>query len=127
MDLPSTLGAWAVLVLAVLSILTILLGATIKLARMHIDTRISKTLEFTVRKAIVDGLVPVNAKLDNTNQRLDAMQIQLVTQDGELARIRDIETKINNGITERLASTERKVDQLIEHQLWDGQNDRRTE
>jgi len=118
MDLPSSLAGWAGLVLAVLGILSIVLGVVISLAKTHIDNRIIKTLEFTVRKAIVDGLVPVNS-------RLDSMQIQLVTQDGELARIRDIEQKINNGLEERQKSIEGKVDELLQHYLWDGQTERR--
>jgi len=113
MDAPSTLAGWAGLIFAVVGILSIILGLVIKLARSHIDNRINKTLEFTVRKAIVDGLIPVNA-------RLDSMQIQLVTQDGELARIREIEQKINNGLEQRQERIEQKVDQIITHILWDG-------
>ena len=107
------------LILALLSSLAIVLTVVIKLAQTHIDTRINKTLEFTVRKAIMDGLVPVNS-------RLDSMQIQLVTQDGELSRIREIEETINNGLKDRQERIEEKVDTLIEHHLWDGKN-RRTE
>jgi len=118
MDAPSTLAGWAGLIFAVVGILSIILGLVIKLARSHIDNRITKTLEFTVRKAVVDGIVPINS-------RLDSMQIQLVTQDGELARIRDLETKINNGLEGRQKRIEAKVDQLLEHHLWDGQTERR--
>ena len=119
MELPSTMATWAGLVFAVVSTLAIILGLVIRLARQHIDNRINKTLEFTVRKAIMDGLVPVNS-------RLDSMQIQLITQDGELSRIREIEETINNGLKDRQERIEEKVDTLIEHHLWDGKN-RRTE
>lgn len=117
MDLPSNAAGWAGLILAILGILSIIFGLVIRLAKSHIDNRIHKTLEFTVRKAIVDGLVPVNT-------RLDSMQIQLVTQDGELARIRDIEQKINNGLESRQERIEDKVDTLLDRHLWDGKERR---
>ena len=116
--LPSTVAGWAGLILATLTILVVVLRVVIGLAKQHIKAQINTALAFTIRKAVMDGVAPINA-------RLDAMQLQLVTQDGELARIRDIETKINNGLGERQERIEEKVDQLIEHHLWDG-TDRRT-
>ena len=115
--LPSTIAGWAGLILAALTILVVILRVVIGLAKQHISSQINTRLEFTIRRAVLDGTSAITT-------RLDAMQIQLVTQDGELARIRDIETKINNGLGERQERIEEKVDQLIEHHLWDGKNRR---
>ena len=114
---PETFAGWAGLLLAVLSILTIILGVIIRLARHHINTRIDKTLEFTVRKAVIDGMAPVAVRLDN-------IDLQLVTQDGELARVRRIEEQINNGLMERQGRIEGKVDTIIDHITWDGEERR---
>jgi hypothetical protein len=119
LDVPTTLGGWAGLIFAVVSTAAIILGIIIALAKSHIDNRINKTLAFTVKKAIVDGLIPVNS-------RLDSMQIQLVTQDGELARIRDLETIIKNGLEGRQRRIENKVDEILHHYVWDGTERRDT-
>ena len=116
-SLPSTAGGWAGLILALLTIFVVVGRVVIGLAKQHIKAQINTALEFTIRKAVLDGMSPVNV-------RLDAMQVQLITQDGELARIREIESQINNGLTDRQARIEEKVDTLIEHHMWDGKNRR---
>lgn len=117
MDLPTTLAGWAGLILAILGSLSIILGIVIKLAKSYIDSQINKTLASTIRKAVIDGLVPVTVSMGH-------IQLQLITQDGELARVRRIEEQINNGLITRQARIEKKVDRIIEHLVWDG-NDRR--
>ena len=119
MDVPATLGGWAAFILATLSVMVIIIGTVIRLARMHIKSAVSTSTEFTVRKAVMDGLAPVNV-------RLDAMQVQLVTQDGELARIRVIEQKINNGLEARQERMEKKLDSIVEHFVWTGDERRDT-
>ena len=116
-SLPTTAGGWAALILAALTILVVILRVVIGLAKQHISSQINTRLEFTIRRAVLDGTSAITT-------RLDAMQIQLITQDGELARIREIESQINNGLTDRQARIEEKVDTLIEHHMWDGKNRR---
>ena len=114
---PSTIAGWAGLVLAVLSSLAIILAVVIRLARQHIDNRINKTLELTVRTAVLDGMAPINVRLGN-------IDLQLVTQDGELARVRRIEQQINNGLADRQARIEDKMDTIIDHITWNGEERR---
>ena len=107
------------MILAGLTILIVLGRMGFAMAKYYVKAQVNTALEFTVRKAVMDGMALVNV-------RLDAMQVQLITQDGELARIREIEETINNGLKDRQERIEKKVDTLIEHHMWDGTN-RRTE
>ena len=118
MELPLTAGSWVVLIVGVLTALTIIVTAVVKLGNAQIDARIRKTLATTVRTAIEDALLPLEV-------HLEAMRLQLVTQDGELARVRRIEAKIENGLMHRQVRIEDKVDRLLEHQGWDGVTERR--
>ena len=126
MDAPVTIGGWAGFIFATLSSLVIVLGVTVRLARQHIKTAVSSSTEFTVRKGVMDGMAPVNV-------RLDSLQLQLNTQDGELARVRRIEEQINNGLADRQERIESKVDRIetdvttiLTHLAWNGDERRNT-
>ena len=126
MDAPATIGGWAGFIFATLSSLVIVLGVTVRLARQHIKTAVSSSTEFTVRKGVMDGMAPVNV-------RLDSLQLQLNTQDGELARVRRIEEQINNGLADRQERIESKVDRIetdvttiLTHLAWNGDERRNT-
>jgi hypothetical protein len=106
MTLPETLGGWVGLALAVLMILGIVGGLVIRLGRQQIDLRLNDKLGATVRIAVLDGLKPVET-------RLDGMQLQLTAQNGELARVRKLESKIDNGLIARQKRLEQRMDEII--------------
>ena len=114
---PTTIGGWVGLGVGISVILTFLIGGTIRLAKLHIDSRITKALTDSVQAAVISGMAPINVTLA-------AMQLQITTQDGELVRIgdrtRSIETKIDNGLCARQERIEVKVDRLLSHYVWDG-------
>ncbi len=121
MDTPTTLAGWFGLMLTVLTLFTLILGVVIRMARQHINAAINKTLSDRLEVAVLNGNAPMAA-------RLDAINTQLVTQDGELgrvlSRVGDVETTINNGLCARQERIEGKMDRLIEHLMWDGRERR---
>jgi hypothetical protein len=90
----------------VLLILGIVSGLIVRLGRQQIDLRLNDKLGSTVRTAVLDGLKPVET-------RLDGMQLQLTAQNGELARVRRLESKIDNGLIARQKRLEERLDQMI--------------
>ena len=114
---PTTIGGWVAVAVGVTVVTTALLGITVRLARMHIDSRIDKALRDTVHTAVAAGMAPINVTLS-------ALQLQITTQDGELVRIgdrtRSIESKIDNGLCARQERIEGKMDRMLEHYMWDG-------
>ncbi len=61
----------------------------------------------------------------SVDRALQPVQLQLTVMNGELERVRVIEEKINNGLEARQERIETKMDRLISHLIWDG-DDRRT-
>jgi len=117
MELPTSLAAWAGLIFAVLSILALLIGTVVKLAKQHIASRINSELKSTIRTAILDGLKPVEIRMNN-------MQLQLVTQDGELARVRRIEEQLENGLTKEVCRQGEVLNDIQRHLMWSGEDRR---
>ena len=117
MILPGTVAGWVGMILAVVTILSVTGTVIVKLAKNHISSNIDKKLGDRLEAAVLNGTAPMSA-------RLDALHEQIVTQDGELARIgertRAIETTLNNGLCTRQERIETKMDRLLEHLLWNG-------
>jgi len=110
MDMPSTVGGWATLVAAVTTILMLWSGALAGVAKLWIGD--------IVRRSVDKGMGPV--------------QLELKAMNGELARVRLIEQKIENGLASDVAELksgqvriEDRVDRIVEHMAWDGTTERR--
>ena len=97
MDFPSTAQGWAQLMGAITVVAGAWTGAIITIAKRYID----QTVGNVVRESIDAAMQPV--------------QLQLITMNGELVRVRKIEAKIENGLTERQERIEKQVDKLVEH------------
>ncbi|MEN8233769.1 MAG: hypothetical protein ABFR89_02460 [Actinomycetota bacterium] len=100
LSLPTTWQGAVGLVAATLTVASIILGVTVRLARAHIDRRVDEkcdeAIATTVGRAVKSGIAPLEAKIDN-------------------------------GLTDRQVRIEEKVDRLIDHLLervWDGRERR---
>jgi hypothetical protein len=117
---PETIGGWLTATGALLTITVILMGFLIKLANMQIDSRIRIILATTVSEAIEAAVAPIGLQLD-------AMQTQMAANGKELGRVRVIEAKIENGLAHRQERIETKMDSLLEHYAWNGDERRNDE
>ena len=106
MESPTTFAGWLGLILVMLTIVSIVGGVMMRIAQLYLEVAIPKTVQLS----------------------MEPIQVQLVTQDGELSRVLDrtraIETKLDNGLLARTSRMETKMDRLLEHLAWNG-NERR--
>ncbi len=61
-------------------------------------------------------------ELDKTMQ---PVRLELRTMNGELSRVRAIETQLKNGLMKRTERIETQVDLIVRHLMWDGDTERR--
>jgi len=105
-DAPSTIAGWATTIAAVTVFLSVWTGAALSLGKQYIH----RTVADVVRESIDRAMQPI--------------QLQLITMNGELIRVREIESKLENGLTSEVARIGGVVDDIQRHFMWDG-SDRR--
>lgn len=86
------------------------LGAMWVLNGWLIDRRVDVKLEETVQDAVKRHVEIVDTKMDT-------MLINQRETSAALGRVHDLEVTINNGLSAKVSEIDRKLDQVIEHQL----------
>ncbi len=107
MEWPVTASGWLQVLALITTLLTAWTGVVVALAKRYIN----QTVGDVVRTSVDAAMQPV--------------QLQLVTMNGELVRVRDIEAKIENGLSQRQERIEKTVDAIADHLMWDGRTERR--
>ena len=99
---PETVGGWAALLLAVITIMTVTGGVIVKLLTRNINGTVYREVHQEVPTVVALCLREVNAKLDG-------IRINQAELSAEVARVRLLEAKIDNGLSA-------KVDRIDERQ-----------
>lgn len=100
-------------ILAAAGLAITVLGAMWVLNGWLIDRRVDVKLEETVQQAVKRHVEIVDTKMDT-------MLINQRETSEALGRVHDLEVTINNGLTAKVSEIDRKVDQIIAHQLgWE--------
>jgi len=127
-ELPTTLGGWALVFSVfgafVVGTVRVVFGMSLRHIDRKVDDKLEASVKAVVREAVENAMAPLGV-------RLDAIDLRLTTQDGELERVRLIEQKIENGLSERTIriedrqiQIEKDVAEIRSHLMWDG-NERR--
>lgn len=109
--LPTTALGWVTLIAVAGGIVVGVWRSVVAITRNEVGEMVDKSfdekLAKVVEKAVKDGLN--EAMVDGAvSRRFDAIDLRLNTQAGEMARITDLERKIDNGINERSRRTEQR-------------------
>lgn len=107
MEVPAAITGWVQLAALMTSVLAVWTGLAVTVAKGYIETAVGDT---------------VRTEMDKSMQ---PVQLQLVTMNGEMARVRRIETKLENGLEKRQKRIEEQVDTIVRHLMWDGDTERR--
>jgi len=99
---PETVGGWAALLLAVVTVIAIVGGVAINLLTRNINGTVYREVHSEVPPIVALCLREVNVKLDGI--RLNQAELS-----AEVARVRVLESKIDNGLSS-------KVDRIDERQ-----------
>ena len=99
---PETVGGWAALLLAVITVVAITGGVVVKLMTRNINGTVYREVHQEVPTVVALCLREVNAKLDG-------IRINQAELSAEVARVRLLEAKIDNGLSA-------KVDRIDERQ-----------
>ena len=118
---PETVSGWIGLAFTFLSLLALIFAAAMGLLNRHLNG--------VINDKVMEVRIELHDRLEAMLQaRLDPILLQLTTMNGELARIRVIESQIENGLMLRMGRVEDKVDKITEHHMvWDGTNRRNGE
>lgn len=111
--------------------LTVILAFVYRVTVWFVDDMIEDREEAS-RDVIAEDraaeLVPLFTKLEemavSNKEQLDSIQLRLTAMEGEMGRLSDIEARVKNGLTERQRRIEDKVDRIIEHYVWNGEERR---
>ena len=99
---PETVGGWAALLLAVVTVTAIIGGVAINL--------LTRNINGTVYREVHSEVPPIVALcLREVNVKLDGIRLNQAEMSTELARVRLLESKIDNGLAA-------KVDRIDERQ-----------
>lgn len=139
---PTTLWGWVAVTAAVFTVLGMILGAVISIARAHIGSRVEKTCEETLDEELTKAMKPFEVKIDTFGRNLE--ESVRATMNG-IKRIEALEVTINNGLTHATQKTTADVAALSDdvstmklqlaeihgwlkatHTPWDGQEERRS-
>jgi len=112
---PETVGGWAALLLAAVTVIAIIGGVAINLLTRNINGTVYREVHREVPPVVALCLREVNIKLDG-------IRINQAEMSAELARVRLLESKIDNGLStqvERLDERQRViVAQVAEMHGW---------
>ena len=102
---PETVGGWAALLLAAVTVIAIIGGVAINLLTRNINGTVYREVHTEVPQVVALCLREVNIKLDG-------IRINQAEMSAELARVRLLESKIDNGLStqvERLDERQRVI------------------
>ena len=99
---PETVGGWAALLLAVVTVIAVVGGVAINLLTRNINGTVYREVHSEVPPVVALCLREVNAKLDG-------IRINQAELSAEVGRVRVLESKIDNGLSA-------KVDRIDERQ-----------
>ena len=99
---PETVGGWAALLLAAVTVVAITGGVIVRLLTRNINGTVYREVHTEVPQVVALCLREVNAKLDG-------IRINQAELSAEVARVRVLESKIDNGLSA-------KVDRIDERQ-----------
>ncbi len=102
METPATLPGWIQLAALMTTVFAAWTGFAATIAKGYIKSAVGDT---------------VRAEMDKSMQ---PVQLQLTTMNGEMARVRTIETKLSNGLEKRQERIEKQVNTIVAHLMWDG-------
>jgi len=107
---PETVGGWAALLLAVVTVMAVTGGVVVKLLTRNIDGTVYREVHTEVPTVVALCLREVNAKLDGI--RLNQAEVS-----AELGRVRLLESKIDNGLTSKVDGLDEKVNRIKQRQI----------
>ncbi len=107
MEAPGTITGWFQLAALMTTVLAAWTGFAASIAKGYIKTAVGDTVRTEMEKS------------------MEPVQLQLTTMNGEMARVRKIETKLENGLEKRQKRIEEQVDTIVTHLMWDGNSERR--
>ena len=103
---PETVGGWAAFVLAVVLVVAAIGGVVVKLLSRNINGEVAKEVHREVPAVVALCLREVNAKLDG-------IRINQAELSAEVARVRVLESKIDNGLSSRVERIEQRQTLLV--------------
>ena len=103
---PCTVGGWGALVAAVVLTVGAVGGFVFRIGRYQISNEVDRSVHTEVPAVVALALREVNAKLDG-------IRINQAELSAEMGRVRILETKIDNGITQKIALIEDRQDSLV--------------
>ena len=107
MNLPATLAGWVAVAGGIVAIAATVLGGVIATVRRYVCAAVQEEVHAQVPAAVAGALREVNAKLDG-------VRVNLTELSGEIAVVRRLEKKIENGLASRTAVIEQRQTVLIE-------------
>jgi hypothetical protein len=103
---PETIGGMVGMTLAILTILTIVLGVVIRLARQHIRVAVVKEVSSEVEAAMAHVVELLSLKLDT-------IRINQEENSAALGRVHELEVTIKNGLSAQVKEIKHQVNQLV--------------
>jgi hypothetical protein len=121
MEYPATLGGWIAVVSGIALVASILGGAAVTLITRLIESKVDRRVHVEVPAVVTLAMREVNTKLDGI--RINQLELS-----SEIAVVRRLEVKIDNGLATRVANIEGEITELrkafTRQYEWDG-DDRR--
>ena len=104
---PETVGGWAALLLAIVTVMAVTGGVIVKLLTRNIDGTVYREVHTEVPAVVALCLREVNAKLDG-------IRINQAELSAEVGRVRVLESKIDNGLSSKVEKIETRQTVLVE-------------
>jgi hypothetical protein len=121
MEYPDTLGGWIAVVAGVALVASILGGAAVSLITRLIESKVDRRIHVEVPAVVALAMREVNTKLDGI--RINQLELS-----SEIAVVRRLEVKIDNGLGSRVENIETEISGLREaftrQYEWDGEDRR---
>jgi len=104
---PETVGGWAALLLAIVTVMAVIGGVVVKLLTRNINGVVYREVHTEVPTVVAFCLREVNAKLDG-------IRINQAELSAEVGRVRVLESKIDNGLSSKVEKIETRQTVLVE-------------
>jgi chromosome segregation ATPase len=123
---PETAGGWVALLLAVVTIISIVGGVIVRLGRNHVDNRIrvdmKEEIKGSVEECVAPLVVSINTLVGYRREDMAARDSDRKAINEANSRIVSLESTINNGLTHATEKTASDVEamkiQLAEMHGW---------
>ncbi len=107
---PDTVGGWVAMLLSVVLIVAAVGGVAVNVLVRYVQSTSYRDVHTEVPGVVETALREVNAKLDG-------IRINQAEASVEIARVRMLETKIDNGLTHKVADIGATVDRIKQRQI----------